>query len=244
MGDMELEYTLYQRAGYVVIPEVLSREQLSDFLANEARVPAWGSGPQPLQRFKAELHWLRLVSNERILSILSLLMRCRPRIVEAIYLPKPAAGNRGSQGVAFHRDIDHIRAEPPELIGCWIALNDTDVENGGLCVLPGTHVVEPALLAETTSTARGFDIRNEMRDRDGRVWIDCFRSDKFSHLDPDQIVPLSVPSRAAVFFHGSLVHGSFANMSLDRDRLAVSAHYVGEDSWVFRTDLQQTMGFA
>ena len=55
------------------------------------------------------------------------------------------------------------------------------------------------------------------------------------------MVPLAVPRGGAVFFGGKLVHGSYANLSRERERLAVTIHYVAEGSWVFRVDLQDTL---
>ena len=34
------------------------------------------------------------------------------------------------------------------------------------------------------------------------------------------------------------VHGSYANQTTDRTRLAFATHYVRDGTWVFRTDLQ------
>lgn len=232
----------YRRDGFVVVPELLSPVELDDFLSHEPVIPSWGNGPQPLQRFRSEPHWHRLVSNTRIVAALSELLESVPHVVEAIYIPKfAAAGGGGSQGTAFHRDIDHIRVDPPTLIGCWIALVDTDLENGGLCVVPGSHLSEPPMTDETAFAAEGGWIENEMRDRSGHVWIDRFQSMKFSRLAPEAIEPLTVLAGGAVFFDGALVHGAASNVSRDRDRLVASLHYVAQGSWVFRTDIQETL---
>jgi ectoine hydroxylase-related dioxygenase (phytanoyl-CoA dioxygenase family) len=44
-----------------------------------------------------------------------------------------------------------------------------------------------------------------------------------------------------VFFTGLTIHGSYANRSPDRARRAFATHYVAEGTWVFRTDVQQTV---
>jgi ectoine hydroxylase-related dioxygenase (phytanoyl-CoA dioxygenase family) len=45
----------------------------------------------------------------------------------------------GGTGVALHQDTHYIRNEPNTLMACGIACNDTGADNGGLCVVPGSH---------------------------------------------------------------------------------------------------------
>ncbi len=47
----------------------------------------------------------------------------------------------GSQ-TNWHRDIRYWSFERPELVSLWLALGPERPENGGLFVLPGTHVME------------------------------------------------------------------------------------------------------
>ncbi len=46
---------------------------------------------------------------------------------------------------------------------------------------------------------------------------------------------LTVPRGSGVFFTGMIVHGSYANKSATRDRLAFAVHYVSEGTWVYRS---------
>ena len=36
-------------------------------------------------------------------------------------------------------------------------------------------------------------------------------------------------------------HGSYANESQDSERLAFATHYVREDTWIYRRDIQETV---
>lgn len=243
MSDLSRLLENYARDGFVVVENCLTPEEVDDFLNDEPFGPAWTGGAQDLQRFRSEDHWRRLVSNDRVASIAERLLGAAPRAVEAIFLPKAPTGSElwAEAGIAFHRDVDHIRCDPPRLIGCWLALSDTDLENGGLCVAPGSQRQEPALLDEAQTRFKNSRIVNRMRDPDGREWTDEFDSNRFERLDLDEVVALRVPLGGAVFFDGRLVHGSFANLSADRPRLVASVHYVAEGSWVYRTDIQDTV---
>jgi ectoine hydroxylase-related dioxygenase (phytanoyl-CoA dioxygenase family) len=230
----------FNEFGYVVVEHILDQPSVRDFLEHELRVRQREHGaPSSLQRFWEEPHWHRLVTNPGIVSVLSAILRAEPRVVEAIYLPKFAG--RPPEGIGFHRDVDHIRVCPDTLIGCWIALSDTDGDNGGLCVVPGSHKCAPPESVDVSFGAKIFVLENQMRDPDGRVWIDRVQSGVFNRLSPAAVVPLRVPCGSAVFFHGSLVHGSLANTTPDRDRLAVASHFVAEGTWVYRIDIQRTM---
>jgi len=49
---------------------------------------------------------------------------------------------------------------------------------------------------------------------------------------------LEVPAGGGVFFSSLTVHGSYANQTADRRRLAFATHYVRAGTWVYRQDLQ------
>ena len=58
------------------------------------------------------------------------------RIVQTMALAKPPQGGRG---IALHQDSHYLPNEPNTLMACWLALSDTSPENGGLCIVPGSH---------------------------------------------------------------------------------------------------------
>ena len=80
-----------------------------------------------------------------------------------------------------------------------------------------------------------------MRNRAGKEWVHEFYSFEIDDLDPTSIQKLEVPKGAGVFFTGMTIHGSFANRSTSNDRLAFAVHYVREDTWVLRADVQDTV---
>ena len=160
-------------------------------------------------------------------------------VVQTMYMAKAV---EGGTGVALHQDTHYIRNEPNTLMACWIAMDDAGPENGGLCVVPGSH--RGGL--RTTHPSSGDEHHNWqsehlMRDRAGKQWKQAFYSFEIDDLDPDSIRRLDVPKGAAVFFTSMTIHGSFANRSLSRDRPAWAVHYVKEGTWVLRADVQETV---
>ena len=47
----------------------------------------------------------------------------------------PGAGS----AIAWHQDNGYQRGRTQEYLTCWLALDDSDLENGGLLVVPGSH---------------------------------------------------------------------------------------------------------
>ena len=79
-----------------------------------------------------------------------------------------------------------------------------------------------------------------MRDPEGKEWVEEMHSQEIVGMDPAEITYLNVARGSGVFFTSMTIHGSFANRSGSRPRLAFAAHYVKEGTWVYRTDIQET----
>ena len=75
--------------------------------------------------------------------------------------------------------------------------------------------------------------------RERRAAQSC-RTGERQRLEPSEVERLSVQRGSAVFFSGSIIHGSYANTS-SRDRLAFAVHYVREGTWLTRRDVQETV---
>ena len=114
-----------------------------------------------------------------------------------------------------------------------------------MCLVPGSHKrylgeLNPEGLDHQDGHFVNHHVTLEMRDPDGREWVDTVWTPRFPDLQDQDIIRLTVPKGGVVFFDGYVVHGSYANFST-RKRLAFATHYVREDTWVYRTDLQDTM---
>jgi hypothetical protein len=105
--------------------------------------------------------------------------------------------------VAWHQDYSYwTRTEPMSHLTCWIALDDSDRDNGCLYYVPGSHRWK--LLPRTGLTGNMDEI--------------------MTVLSPEQKaafrpVPIELKRGQCTFHHPLMVHGSYANRS-ERPRRA------------------------
>lgn len=228
----------FQTAGYLVVEDLLTDEEVSAFvrhLAEEERIGAYG-----LQGHRQDPQYRYLATHPRVAGAASQILGARVRVVQTMLLKKPP---QGGKGIALHQDSHYLPNEPNTLMACWLALTDTDPANGGLCVAPGSHRqgLRAARKNENESDHVTWETMHTMRDRDGREWNQTMVSFQITDVDDDSLVRLTVPRGGGVFFTGLTVHGSFANQSSDRQRTAWAVHFVHEDTWLSRTDVQDAM---
>lgn len=231
----------YHREGYLIVEGLLNDDDMDAFVAYEA-LPKPEDWYYNLRHHVDDTHWRALATHSRITSAVQQLLKGRPMIVQTMYMERqPATGDApGSKGIAFHQDLHYLPCEPPTLMACWLALTDTDAENGGLCVVPQSHQggLRAASKNQNTEEHDAWDFEYLMRDRDGCEWKQSMYSFDIVDLDPADIVPLTVPRGAGVFFTGLTIHGSYTNRSTSRVRRAFATHYIRDDSWLFRADVQ------
>ena len=140
----------------------------------------------------------------------------------------------------MHQDLHYLPCEPKSLMACWVALSDTDAENGGLCVVPqsnhgqlfGTHKTE------NDEDHDSWEIEYLMRDQTGKEWIERMYSFEIDGLKKEDVLNLEVPQGAGVFFSGMTIHGSYGNRSQNRIRRAFATHFTATGTWMFRDDVQ------
>ena len=227
----------YQTEGYLLVENLLTPEEVDTFVSYEDRRTEI---PRHLKLHCEDEQWSHLAHHPTITGIVSQLLTGAPSIVQTMYMNKTP---QGGTGIALHQDTHYIRNEPNSLMACWLAMSDTDPDNGGLCVVPGSN--HKGLYAydrvrdesEHTSWEKDYP----MRDREGKEWAETMHSFDIAGVDEDEIKKLTVPKGAGVFFTGMTIHGSYANHSPDRPRLAFATHYIREDTWVYRTDIQETV---
>ena len=119
----------------------------------------------------------------------------------------------GKPGQAWHQDEDYIPTRDRSLTGGWIALDDANVTNGCLWVLPGSHK-RGVLYPQRVQDDRRFDCAQE--------------SVGFPYSD-DDAVPVEVKAGTIVFFNGYTLHRSLPNTSKGFRRVLVN-HYMSATS--------------
>ena len=229
----------YQCNGYLIVEDLLTSDEIDAFVAYENK-GEYPPGPRGLQNHKFDSEWAYIAKHPRIVAIVQHILQGSPYIVQSMYMAKAA---QGGTGVALHQDSHYLPNEPNTLMACWLALSDTDPENGGLCVVPSSHKhgLRSTHKTENTADHISWEKKYSMRDRNGKRWERLFYSFQIEGLESNTIRHLSVPRGAGVFFTSMTIHGSFANTSTDHQRLAFATHYIDAQTWMFREDVQATV---
>jgi phytanoyl-CoA hydroxylase len=220
----------YERDGYVVVRGLFSTDEVAALREHYMALRAQGERPgdfsgvdpassDPLKRFPRMIHmhrWdetsLRWLIDARLGACMTDLLGREPFAVQTMLYFKPP----GARGQALHQDQYYLKVKPGTCIAAWLALDVCDEESGCLQVVPGSHRF-PVLCTEQADTSISFT--------DITVPVP----------EGVPIVPVLMDPGDVIFFHGSLIHGSYPNTSPDRFRRALIGHYVvGEAQQVAR----------
>lgn len=148
-----------------------------------------------------------------------------PKIVQSQYIFKqPKIGAK----VNPHTDSTFIYTEPLSCVAAWLAMEDATIENGCLCVIPGSHKSYP-LQERFIKNYEGTKTH----------FIDT--AEKRITWKLDNLKPVPVKKGSLVLLHGEIVHASYANVS-NKSRHAFVLHLVDKlaswpaDNWLQRPD--------
>lgn len=216
----------YEENGYVVAPHLFCSDEAAFYREHFMRLRAAGAYPgdmvadtklddkDPLRRFPRMIHmhrWddvsLRWLLDARINDCLTGLLGAEPLAVQTMLYFKPP----GARGQALHQDNFYLRVQPGTCMAAWLALDRCDEANGCMRVVPGSHRW-PILCVERADVSASFT--------DVTVPIPAGQDARPVLMEPGDVL----------FFHGSLVHGSFPNTTADRFRRSLIGHYVEGDS--------------
>jgi len=191
----------YQRDGFVtgidIFPDEEIREYRSQFDALEAR-----EGREKCQigiagrHFDEEFIW-RLASDSRILDAMEAVMGRDILLLSTHFFckyPDP----KGETFVAWHQDITYWGLEPPIANTAWLAIDDSDIENGCMKVIPGTHRTGIAPHGKSESAGNLLSINQEIPDE---------------HVDSSQAVNLELKAGQISIHGGQVFHASQPNTS-------------------------------
>ncbi len=226
----ESQIESYRRDGYLVIPRLIEGDQLAELRALTDRIvgeargvsanddlydlePSHSAALPRVRRlkpaiFKRYRFFHDLVRDPKITSIVSALLGPAIRLYGGKLNMKSAG--YGSP-VEWHQDWAFYPHTNDDVLATGIYLDDCDLGNGPLMVLPGTH------LGPT------YD-----HHADGRF---CGAMDPAaSGLDFGKAIPLMGPAGSMTIHHARLVHGSALNTS-NRQRRLLLHEYTAADAW-------------
>ena len=215
----------FKHSGYTLAKGLFSPEEIEHYRQHFMTMRAAGSYPgdtagvdvtsnDPLKRYPRMIHmhrWdetsLQWLLDDRINHWLTGLTGIEPYAVQTMLYFKPA----GARGQALHQDQYYLRVQPGTCLAAWLALDDCDVENGCLQVVPGTQNA-PVLCTVKADTTQSFT--------DVTVPLG----------EGMQSVPVEMKAGDVLFFNGQLVHGSYPNTTTDRFRRSLIGHYIVGDA--------------
>jgi non-haem Fe2+, alpha-ketoglutarate-dependent halogenase len=120
----------------------------------------------------------------------------------------PAAGGE-EKFVAWHQDVTYWGLEPPLAVSAWYAVDDADMENGCMRVIPGTH---SGIREHGTS------------DRAGNL-LSINQEVPVTPEEEERAVDVVLRAGEISLHHGTLIHGSNPNRSARR-RCGMTIRYV------------------
>lgn len=198
----------FERDGFVVVPNLFSREEVKTFKAeiqrvmNEVKGEVDEGGGDPDALFKSGVYvglaarsdiFRGAVADARLLDILE---ACMGPEIEFISDKVVFKNPKAAYASPWHQDWPYWFGS--HKLSVWVPLDDATVENGTLRVIPGTHKTK----YEHYDPADGKAFTNRIHEEE---------------LDIDSAVTAELEAGGAVFFHDLAVHGSHAS-SIPSDR--------------------------
>ncbi|MFH1070189.1 MAG: phytanoyl-CoA dioxygenase family protein [Candidatus Glassbacteria bacterium] len=117
--------------------------------------------------------------------------------------------------VAWHQDYSYwTRTEPVGHLTCFIALDDTTLENGCLHVIPGSHKWNLLPMTQLVGSADAMERIKSV-----------LTPEQLAAFKPD---PITLEAGQASFHHPLALHGSYSNHS-DRHRRALVLNFLRPD---------------
>lgn len=116
-------------------------------------------------------------------------------------------------GQAWHQDEYYIPTRDRSLVGVWIAIDDANLKNGCLWIIPGSH-------KSGYMMQRIPNIDTEFADVD-TIDINTWNGEP---------IPVEVKAGDVVFFNGYTLHSSRKNHTADCFRTALVNHYMSAES--------------
>lgn len=221
----EQDKQFFDENGYVIVRSLFTPEEVAFYREHYMQLRAKGDYPgdftgvepssaDPLKRYPRMIHmhrWddasLKWLIDSRLNACMTALLDREPYAVQTMLYFKPA----GARGQALHQDQFYLRVRPGTCMAAWLALDRCDEANGCLQAVPGSHNW-PVLCTVKADTEVSF-------------------TDVTVPVPEDQpIVPAIMEAGDVMFFHGSLVHGSYPNTTTDRFRRALIGHYIAGEA--------------
>jgi len=174
-----------------------------------------------------ELHE-RYLLHPRVLDVLEAIIGPDVLALQTMLFLKPP----GKPGQGWHQDRFYIPTHPNTLCGAWIAIDDTDEQNGAMWMALGSGA-EPIYPPHADLGYAAFGQRdlNQIKYVNGVSDPDDEKNDLSKIADKYPQVLVTAKAGDVVFFNGHILHRSKKNWSADRNRRSFVSHYCNARSF-------------
>jgi phytanoyl-CoA hydroxylase len=155
---------------------------------------------QMMNMCERSIAFRKLIYDTRILDIVQDLIGPNIQLFHDQALFKPA---KHGGPVFWHQDNAYWKCRPATLVSCWLTLDDVDVNNGAMQVIPGSHL-KPAWHAQSGETNALLKIEG---------------------LDESKAVVVDLPAGGVMFHHCQTLHYTAPNTT-ERQRRAFAIHFM------------------
>ena len=209
----EQQIKFYDEKGYIAPIDVLSRQEANEIRQEiETIEKKWPNALEGIGR-----NYVHLISpvfnkvclNNKILDAVESIIGKNILICGTTLFIK----NANEKGfVSFHQDAKYIGLEPHNWVTAWIAVTDSNEENGCMRVWPGSHK------ENLKNHEQKFDENNLLT-----------RGQTIENVPLEETDPVVLEAGQMSLHHPTVVHGSGLNKSNDRRIGFVIQSYIGSD---------------
>lgn len=218
----------YANYGYLIAPGLLSPAEIAalkketaaifrgqrGYLDGIIQVEADETDEEVLRKYVA-IHFPHKISafiydylfHDKIVSVLTRIVSPNLKCMQSMLFVK----GPGKAGQAWHQDEFYIPTRDKSLVGAWIAIDDANIGNGCLWIIPGRP---------------GYIMQRVQNDSNEYADVDTIDVSSFQ----EQMIPVEVKSGSVVFFNGYTLHSSLRNKTADCFRTALVNHYMSAES--------------
>jgi len=221
----------YSEQGYLIAPntldaksiEALKKEALDIVCGKRGKLDGAEENldnipPEDIIKKYAAIHFPHKISpliketasHKSVANVLSKIISPNVKCLQTMLFVKAP----GKNGQAWHQDEYFIPTRDKSLTGAWLALEDANIENGCLWVIPGSH--KDGFIRKRVETTN-----EEFADLE-QAYLEPYKESDFLKVE--------VKSGSVIYFDGYLLHMSLKNKTTDKFRRALVSHYCSAES--------------
>jgi len=209
MSTQTRERDQYDDDGYSIYRQVIDADLIREASDHVDWLLANNPGIRPEQLHNNLMtndpFWVRLVADDRLLDVAQQYVGPDIALFASHYICKPSGDG---QPVLWHQDGSYWPLEPMDVVTLWLAVDDSDVDNGCMRVIPGTQSTE---LQEMQQNQEVDNVLGSSIDP--------------QYLDESAAVDIVLAAGDVSVHHPNIIHGSNANTS-QRRRCGLTIRYI------------------